>query len=205
MFVVGLTGGIGSGKSAVSSIFESLGITVVDADVASRLVVEKGQPALKKIADHYGQEILLSDGALNRSALRKIVFENEAERGWLERLLHPLIFQTLQSQISSASGPYALLVSPLLIETGQSRLTQRILVVDAADEIRIKRTMERDGSNEEQVRAIMSAQASRESRLAKADDVIVNDKDMADLQSTVESLHQHYVELANANIKNDFA
>lgn len=199
MYVVGVTGGIGSGKSAVSEMFTALGVTVVDADVASRIVVATGKPALAKIADHFGSEILQSDGSLDRAALRKIVFENDSERGWLERLLHPLIFRELQKQLHEASSDYALLVSPLLIETGQARLTQRILVIDAPDEIRIQRTVARDQNNEAQVRAIMAAQTDRECRLARADDVIVNDKDRTALQQQVEALHQRYLTLAKSH------
>jgi dephospho-CoA kinase len=196
MYVVGVTGGIGSGKTAVSDCFGALGVTVVDADVAQRLVVEKGKPALAKIAEHFGPEILLEDGNLNRPALRKIVFSQDAERGWLEHLLHPLIFRELQKKINQADSSYALLVSPLLIETGQARLTQRILVVDAPDELRIQRTMARDSNDEAQIRAIMAAQTDRKSRLARADDVIVNDGDLAALRAQVEDLHKQYLQLS---------
>lgn len=202
MFVVGLTGGIGSGKTAVSNLFSTLGVPVVDADLAQRVVVEKGQPALAKIAEHFGSEVLLDSGDLNRPVLRKIVFSQDQERGWLERLLHPLIFRELQKKLLAAEGPYALLVSPLLIETGQSRLTQRILVVDAPDELRIQRTMARDNNGETQVRAIMAAQTDRESRLSRADDVIVNDDGLTSLQEQVSSLHQQYLKLANIDLQN---
>ncbi len=203
MYVVGLTGGIGSGKTAVSDLFENLGVAVVDADLAQRAVVEKGKPALAKIAEHYGADILLEDGNLNRPALRKIVFSDPQERGWLERLLHPLIFRHLQKNLMSADSEYAILVSPLLIETGQARLTQRILVIDAPDELRIERTVKRDNNDEAQVRAIMAAQADRETRLARADDVIVNDKSFEDLKATVDSLHQQYLKLAKAAREDD--
>ncbi len=196
MYVVGVTGGIGSGKTAVSNIFASLGIPIIDADVAQRVVVQIGKPALTKIAEHFGKEILLEDGNLNRPALRKIVFSQDHERGWLERLLHPLIFQELQKRLHEANSEYALLVSPLLIETGQARLTQRILVVDAPDELRIQRTVARDNNDEAQIKAIMAAQTDRETRLARADDVIVNDGDLAALKTKVEILHQKYLELA---------
>jgi dephospho-CoA kinase len=194
--VAKLLGGIGSGKTAVSDIFKSLGVTVVDADVAQRTVVKLGQPALEKIAEHFGRNILLEDGNLNRPALRKIVFSSPEERGWLEKLLHPLIFHHLQKELAAADSEYALLVSPLLIETGQARLTQRILVVDASDEVRIKRTVERDGNDEAQVRAIMAAQADRETRLSRADDVINNEKDVDHLKIEVEKLHQLYLKLS---------
>ena len=203
MYVVGVTGGIGSGKTAVSNIFASLGVAVVDADVAQRAVVAKGEPALARIAEHFGQDILLEDGNLNRPALRKIVFSQDQERGWLERLLHPLIFRELQKKLAAADSQYALLVSPLLIETGQARLTQRILVIDAPDDLRIQRTISRDDNDEAQVRAIMAAQTDRESRLARADDVIVNDGDLPKLQEKVQALHRQYLVFAGQAMQND--
>jgi len=153
MFVVGLTGGIGSGKSAVSAQFAELGIEIIDADVAARTVVEVGKPALAHIADHFGKEVLLEDGNLNRAGLRKIVFSSAEERGWLERLLHPLIYTELKNQLRSATSAYVILASPLLIETGQNRLANRILVVDVPEDIQIQRTMARDSNSETQVRA----------------------------------------------------
>lgn len=196
MYVVGLTGGIGSGKSAVSALFESHGATVVDADIAARVVVEKGQPALERIAQHFGESVLQEDGSLNRTALRNKIFSDPGERGWLEKLLHPLIFREIQGQLRAGSGPYAILVSPLLVETGQNRLTQRILVVDVPEELQVERAMARDASSEEQVRAIMAAQASREKRLSYADDVIVNDQSRAALADQVKTLHDTYCKLA---------
>lgn len=196
MYVVGLTGGIGSGKSAVSALFESHGVAVVDADIASRAVVEKGQPALAKIAERFGDAILQEDGSLNRAALRKEIFSDPGERGWLEKLLHPLIYREIQRQLRAATSPYAVLVSPLLVETGQNRLTQRILVVDVPEEVQVERSMARDANSEEQIRAIMAAQASREKRLSYADDVIVNDKSLEDLAEQVKALHEKYCKLA---------
>ncbi|MEX1033018.1 MAG: dephospho-CoA kinase [Cellvibrionaceae bacterium] len=198
MYVVGLTGGIGSGKSAVSALFEARGASVVDADIAARTVVEKGQPALGRIAEHFGNDILQDDGSLNRTALRNKVFSDPGERGWLEKLLHPLIFQEIRRQLRAASGPYAVLVSPLLVETGQNRLAQRILVVDAPEELQVERSVARDASSEDQVRAIMAAQATREKRLSYADDVILNNKSLEALADQVDLLHEKYCELAAA-------
>jgi dephospho-CoA kinase len=197
MFVVGLTGGIGSGKSTVSALFESHGITVVDADVAARIVVEKGQPALQKIVAHFGEGVLQEDGTLNRAMLREKIFSNPAERGWLEGLLHPLIFREIQHQLRAASSPYAVVVSPLLVETGQSRLTQRVLVVDVPEELQVERSTARDANSEAQVRAIMAAQASREKRLGYADDVIQNDQSREALANEVKNLHEKYCKLAS--------
>jgi dephospho-CoA kinase len=201
MFVVGVTGGIGSGKSAVTARFAERGIKVVDADVASRVVVEPGRPALAAIREHFGPDILQADGTLNRAALRVRVFEDPAERRWLEQLLHPQIAAYIQQELASAESPYAILVSPLLAESGQSRFTNRILVVDVPEELQVQRTIARDANTEAQVRAIMAAQAGREQRLAIADDVIVNDADLDALDDEVERLHTLYLELASDDVQ----
>lgn len=195
-FVVGLTGGIGSGKSAVSERFGKLGITIADADVAARVVVEPGRPALERISERHGRGILNADGTLDRQALREVVFAREEERLWLEALLHPLIGEELRCLLSQAHSPYAMLVSPLLQETGQVRLVDRVLVVDAPEEVRVKRTLARDGGDESTVRAIIKAQMSSGQRLAMADDVITNDSDFARLDREVERLHRRYMHLA---------
>ena len=195
-YVIGLTGGIGSGKTAVSDRFKALGITVVDADVASRVVVEPGRPALQAIAEHFGATILLADGQLNRAELRKRIFQDDNERLWLEALLHPLIRQEIKDGLNNASSPYALLVSPLLIESGQSKFTNRVLVVDVPEALQLSRTVARDNNSEEQVKAIMAAQASREQRVRQADDVIVNDGSIAQLHEKVQALHEKYLSLA---------
>ncbi len=195
-FVVGLTGGIGSGKSAVSEGFARRGIVIADADVAARVVVEPGCPALGSITARHGRGILNSDGTLDRKALREVVFAHEEERLWLEALLHPLIGDELQRRLSQASSPYAMLVTPLLQETGQVRLVDRVLVVDAPEEVRVRRTLARDGGDESTVRAIITAQMSNDRRLAMADDVIMNDSDFAHLDEQVERLHQRYMDLA---------
>jgi len=197
-FVVGLTGGIGSGKSAVSDRFAALGIKIVDADVASRVVVEPGKPALQAIAEHFGPELITADGALDRTALRHKVFADDAERDWLQQLLHPLINAHIAEQLESADSAYAILAHPILIETGQTRICDRVLVVDVPESVQIERTMSRDNNTEEQVRNIMAAQASRETRLAAADDVIVNDQDLQHLDREVTRLHSEYLAAAQA-------
>jgi dephospho-CoA kinase len=198
MLVIGLTGGIGSGKTAVSDRFKAKGITVVDADVVAREVVEPGTKALVSIAEHFGADVIQADGALDRAALRKKVFQDEAERKWLEKLLHPAIGEAIFNQLAAAKSPYAIFVSPLLIETSQLQLAERILVVDVPIETQIQRTMTRDSNDEAQVKAIIAAQATREQRLVKAHDVIVNDQGLAHLDTEVERLHQRYLQLANA-------
>jgi dephospho-CoA kinase len=197
-YIIGVTGGIGSGKTAVSDRFGERGITVVDADIASRAVVEPGRPALSAIAEHFGDEVISPNGSLDRALLRQKVFADEAERKWLEQLTHPLIRDEIINGLEQATSPYALLVSPLLVESGQSELTQRILVIDVDEAVQLKRTMARDDNPEAQVKAIMAAQASRETRLDYADDVIHNSGSLDDLNQQIEQLHQQYLQLANA-------
>lgn len=194
--IIGLTGGIGSGKTAVSDRFAAKGITVVDADLASRAVVEPGRPALKAIEAHFGSEVITAAGTLDRALLRQKVFADESERKWLEQLTHPLIRDEIISGLESATSPYALLVSPLLVESGQNQLTQRILVVDVPEEVQLARTMTRDDNPEGQVKAIMAAQANRETRLGYADDVVENNGSLEELDRQIEQLHQRYLALA---------
>ncbi len=195
--IVGLTGGIGSGKTLVSDYFKSLGITVVDADVVSREVVEPGTEALEKIAAHFGPDILTIDGELNRRALRDIIFNSPEQKQWLESLLHPLIGMETIRQLQASQSPYTIFVSPLLIEIGQYKMTDRILVVDAPESLQIKRTSQRDNTSEESVQAIMETQASRNKRLEMANDVILNDGDMDSLRQKIDALHKTYLSLAN--------
>ena len=194
-WILGLTGGIGSGKSAAAEHFIHLGIDLVDADHAARWVVEPGRPALSRIAEHFGSGVLHPDGQLDRAALRKLIFEVPEERLWLEALLHPLIAEEIRSHLARARSPYAILVSPLLIESGQYSMTQRILVIDVPQSLQIQRTLQRDGISEQQVQAILKAQSSREDRLNHADDVLVNDQDLAWLHGEVERLHHFYLTL----------
>lgn len=194
-WILGLTGGIGSGKSAVATHFGNLGVHLVDADHAARWVVEPGRPALAQITEHFGSDVLQADGQLDRATLRQRIFEHPEERRWLENLLHPLIGEEIVRDLASAQSPYAILVSPLLIESGQHRMTQRVLVVDAPEAVQVQRTMARDKVSEEQVGAILKAQASREKRLEAADDVLVNDRDLEWLQREVERLHAFYLTL----------
>jgi dephospho-CoA kinase len=194
-WILGVTGGIGSGKSAVAEHFVELGVHLIDADHAARWVVEPGRPALARIVEHFGDAVLRADGQLDRGELRARVFQDADERRWLESLLHPLIGEEIVNYLALAKSPYAILVSPLLIESGQHNLTQRILVVDAPEQLQLQRTMSRDQASEEQVRAILLAQAKREERLRHADDVLMNDRDLTWLRSEVERLHHFYLTL----------
>lgn len=195
-FLVGLTGGIGSGKTAAAQHFEALGIVCVDADIASRAVVEPGRPALSAITEHFGSDILQADGTLDRSNLRHRIFADDNERGWLQSLLHPLITEYLRTHLTAATSPYVILVNPLLFETRQHTWCKRVLVIDVPEEVQIARTMARDENTRAQVENIMKAQAQRQQRLDQADDVIVNDQDLAALHDAVERLNTTYLELA---------
>ena len=179
--IVGLTGGIGSGKSAVSTQLESLGIFVVDADQVARDVVLVGSPALKRIAQHFGSQILLKDGALNRTALRQRIFADKAQRQWLESLLHPLIGEAITEQLAVASSIYAVLESPLLLEASQHKNTDFVVVVDASEALQRQRTCKRDGSTKVQIDAIIASQMPRQQRLDKADWVLDNQHDLSHL------------------------
>ena len=195
LFTVGVTGGIGSGKSAVADYFVSQGICIVDADIVARVVVEPGTKALTAITERFGNDILIN-GQLDRGKLRTIIFAAADERKWLENLLHPLIEQQIIDQLSQATSRYAVLVSPLMLETGQQALVDRVLVVDVPEHIQIERTMTRDQMTEEQTRQILNSQISREHRLAKAHDVVDNSGSLAQLHQHLEPLHQRYLRLA---------
>lgn len=190
MLKVGLTGGIGSGKSAAARHFADLGVSCVDADQVARDVVEPGEPALARIAAHFGPEILDENGALDRAALRCIIFSDESEKGWLEALLHPLIRERIQQTLEGFSGPYALLVSPLLFESGQDVLVDCAVVVDVDEATQVARTRQRDGVDEVQVRRILSSQMGREARKARADYLIDNSQGLAQLNEQVERVHR---------------
>ena len=196
MFIVGLAGGIGSGKSAVAAEFKKLGIKVVDADLAARKVVEKGSPALAEITEHFGSDILQTDGTLDRAALRKRVFDHEEERLWLEKLLHPRIRDWIAAELASATSPYVILESPLLFESGQHNMVGRTLLVDVPETLQLERAAARDDNSETQIKAIMAAQMSRPERQQRADDCIDNSGGLDALSQPVETLHGQYLQLA---------
>jgi dephospho-CoA kinase len=196
--VIGLTGGIGSGKSAATDYLQSRGITIVDADLAARVIVEPGKPALADIISTFGKSILQEDGTLNRAALRQIVFADAAQRQRLEAITHPYIAQEILHQLSVSRSPYTILVSPLLFESGQHRFAQRILLVDAPESAQRQRASIRDKVSEQQIEAIMAAQMSREERRQLADDIVMNDGNLAQLHSALETFHQAYLTLARA-------
>lgn len=190
MLRVGITGGIGSGKTALTDWLAQQGITVVDADLAARVVVAPGQPALAEIAAAFGNRYLLPDGQLDRAALRELVFADTDKRKALEAITHPRIRKELIRQLAAADSPYAVLSSPLLLESGQSDLVDVSVVVDVPEAIQIARTMERDGNDQTLVEGIMAAQLARETRKSRADIVIDNSGTLADLHDKAAILHQ---------------
>ena len=198
-FILGLTGGIGSGKSAASQWFEAQGITVVDADIVAREVVQKGQPALLKIQNHFGDWAIQANGELDRKALREHIFKAPEARKVLEGITHPAIRESIIAQLRAATSPYAILVSPLLFETHQHQLTQRTLLIDAAVELQIQRASQRDGQSIEQIEKIIQVQMSREEKLKHADDVVINDGHLNHLYNQLQPLHQQYLAMAQAS------
>ncbi len=196
MYIVGITGGIGSGKTAVSDRFEKYGINVVDADLLSRVVVEKGRPALTKIEEYFGKEILTSTGELDRATLRTRIFNNKDDKQWLENLLHPLIGEELMRQLNAATSSYVILASPLLIESQQYLMCNEVIVVDVPVETQISRTMHRDNNDEAQVKNIIAAQPTREARLKHATQVIENTRDLKFLDKETERLHPVFLKQA---------
>ena len=197
-YVVGITGGIGSGKSAVTDYLETKGINVVDADKVARVVVEPGTSGLVAIAEHFGQEILLPDGGLDRAALRKLVFDNPDERKVLEGITHPRIREEIARQLNEASSPYVVLASPLLLESGQNSFADYVVVVDVPESVQLSRTMARDDNSEQLVKSIMAAQLNRETRLSRADTSISNDGTLEELYARVDDLHESLLARAGA-------
>jgi dephospho-CoA kinase len=197
--VIALTGGIGSGKSSVADLLGELGAAIVDTDAISHQITAGGQPGALRIGAEFGADFLRADGALDRERMRKLVFADPAARKKLEGILHPLIRAAVHEAIGAARAPYVVLVVPLLVETGAYRdVTHRVLVVDCSEALQIARVQQRSGLDAATIRSIMDIQASREERLASADDVIVNDADREELGRRTRALHQHYLALAAA-------
>ncbi|SMF94978.1 dephospho-CoA kinase [Methylomagnum ishizawai] len=196
MFKVGLTGGIGSGKTTVAELFAAKGVPVLDADRVARDLVEPGQPALAAIAGRFGPDILKA-GCLDRERLRRIVFADPAERRWLEALLHPRVYAELERRMAALATPYCLLVVPLLLETGRRGLVDRLLVVDCPVGLQRQRLQTRDGIDAAQANRMLSAQIDRPQRQAAADDILENTGTVADLAGPVERLHRLYLALAS--------
>lgn len=198
-YIVGLTGGIGSGKSTVAEAFKRLGIRVIDADQASRAVVEPGSKALSAIVNHFADQQLLADGQLNRAALREIIFKNPEQKVWLEELLHPLIGQWIARQIEqTTSSPYIILESPLLFETDQHKSVNITLLIDLPPELQKLRASQRDAVSAEQIEAIINTQMSRESKVSLADVIFDNSLTLESIDQRVLDLHCQFENLAQS-------
>ncbi|VAX08754.1 Dephospho-CoA kinase [hydrothermal vent metagenome] len=195
MLIIGLTGGIGSGKTTVCNYFSALGAPVIDADLVAREVVKPGQPGLTPIITRFGQDILAADGSLNRAKLRELIFSDKMARQELEGILHPLIRARMDEQLATVKSPYAIVSIPLLLENGQTENIDRILVIDADESQQILRTCQRDDQNHEQIQAILDAQCNRKDRLVAADDIIYNTGDLDSLKSQVAKMHNYYLNL----------
>ena len=195
-FRVALTGGIASGKSTVADMFEGLGATIIDTDVVAREVVAPGEPALDAIRHEFGDGVFDDDGALDRAALRRIIFADDDARERLEAILHPLIRERTEALAATAGGDYQVIVVPLLVESPLKDLVDRIVVVDCDENAQIRRLMARDAESEGQARRMLAAQSSREQRLAIADDVVSNDGELTATLAQVEKLHRRYLALA---------
>lgn len=197
MLVIGLTGGIGSGKSTVAKLFADRGVVIVDADEVAREITQPSEPAFNSIIKHFGNTILQADQTLDRAQLRHLIFKDAKARLWLENLLHPIIREKMKEKIAQLTGPYCLAVIPLLLEVEFFSFINRILVVDASAHQQIERVMARDNMIKTDIEAIIQTQANRETRRAKAQDVIMNDGSLADLIPQVDKLHQKYLQMAH--------
>lgn len=198
VFIIGLTGGIGSGKTSTANLFQELGVEVIDTDHIAYQLTRPGGSAIHPIRITFGDRFILSDGSLNRSIMRQFVFADEAVRYKLEAILHPLIYQEVLRRLPLIRSSYGMLVVPLLLETKEYfELINRVLVVDCPEALQVSRTVRRSKLQEQEVREVMAAQCSRNERLERADDVIVNDSDDQHLRQQVQILHQKYLALAD--------
>lgn len=197
-FIVGLTGGIGSGKTTIANLFSEFKIDIIDADIVAREVVQPGMPALKKIIQYFGKDIVQLNGELDRAKLRKKIFNNNENKLWLNKLLHPLIRQAILDQLAQATSQYCILVAPLLLENKLTPLVNKVLVIDVDEETQINRTILRDNNSHTLIKSIIDSQISRTERLAQADDIIDNQTlSIESLKQRVNTLHQQYIALAN--------
>lgn len=197
-FIIGLTGGIGSGKTTVSNMFRSFGVEVIDADEVSRSLLLPDSFALEELTKQFGNQLLNADHSLNRAALRQLIFTDPVAKAWTEQLLHPLIRQTINSLIENSRKPWLILSAPLLLENKAYGFVDRILVVDSSEALQLERSSTRDNADIAHIKQIMAAQLPRSARVAAADDIIENDRDLAHLEAQVKQLITHYEELANA-------
>ncbi|WP_432277171.1 dephospho-CoA kinase [Glaciecola petra] len=200
-YIVGLSGGIGSGKTSVSNLFAKFGVDIIDADVVAREVVEPGTAGLTALIEKFSKHILSKDGSLDRSKLRKIAFADEASKNALNNILHPIIREGMLQQLSASKSTYCILVAPLLFENGLQKLTDRTLVVDASEQQQLNRTLLRDGGQKETIENIIAAQIERNQRCKMADDIIDNSGNMDSLEESVTRLHKKYLEFSALKLK----
>lgn len=197
-FILGLTGGIGCGKSTIANMFAKKGIDIIDADVVAREVVQPDSEALSLISSHFGNNILTNTGELDRTALRTLIFENEDDKIWLNNLLHPLIRESIFKQLAETTSPYAILVAPLLFENNLAEKVDHVLVIDVSESCQVTRTNKRDSSSEQEIKRIINSQISRSKRIELADDIINNEiNDLSQVECLVEQLHQKFAKLAD--------
>ncbi|MEI8651855.1 dephospho-CoA kinase [Pseudoalteromonas sp. Hal273] len=201
-WILGLTGGIGCGKTAISNMFEELGITIVDADIIAREVVLPNSKGLKAITAHFGEHILLPDGTLNRAELRAKIFTNNSDKEWLNALLHPLIRAKILNDLNSATSPYVVLVAPLLFENNLDKYCDHTLLIDVPSCVQIARTAKRDNTSREQVKSIIASQMSRADKQQKADDILNNDRSLNLVHIELVDLHKKYLQYALHNKTN---
>lgn len=198
---IGLTGGIGCGKSTVCDLFAELGISIIDADLIAREIVEPGQPALSQLSQYFGPQILHADGSLNRATLRQTIFKDEAARQTINEIMHPLIFKEIEQRINNLDSLYCIVAVPLLFETGYQNKFDRVLVIDCDPDTQIQRVSQRDQADLQQIQAIIDSQIPRSRRLELADDIIDNMSSLQILAEQVKKLHNSYTKLAKDRIQ----
>ena len=197
VFTIALTGGIGSGKSVVASLFEELGVPIIDSDAISKNIILPNKPCFKEIINQFGGKILTNEGTIDRYKLREIIFDDAVARVKLENILHPVIFKNIDSQIALINYPYCLVIVPLLIETKSTQRFDRILVIDTLESLQLKRVVERDSASPILIKKIIKTQVSRKERLHYANDIIVNNKKIINLNKSIDDLHKRYLKLSN--------
>ena len=197
VFTIALTGGIGSGKSVVASLFEELGVPIIDSDAISKNIILPNKPCFKEIINQFGEKILTNEGTIDRYKLREIIFDDAVARAKLENILHPVIFKNIDSQIALINYPYCLVIVPLLIETKSTQRFDRILVIDTLESLQLKRVVERDIASPILIKKIIKTQVSRKERLHYANDIIVNNDDIINLNKSINDLHKRYLKLSN--------
>jgi|TARA_B100001105_G_scaffold99897_1_gene79911 dephospho-CoA kinase len=201
VLTIALTGGIGSGKTSIASIFKSLGVPIIDSDTISKEIILPGKPCFKDIVNEFGEEILTNKGTIDRYKLRDIIFNNDKARIKLENIIHPVVFKNIDTEISLINYPYCLVIIPLLIETKSTERFDRILVIDALESLQFERIVKRDDISPILIKKIIKTQAKRKERLRYANDIIVNNDKIMNLNKSINTLHKKYLGLSNNNHK----